>query len=62
MSAETVPPLKNSSDESLDQAIKEVYRIYGPDLAVFFSTVHAHSKDDNKEAISRIDWRQFKEP
>jgi hypothetical protein len=47
------------NDKKLDQAINRVYRKYGSDLALFFSTVCAQVKSDSARS-ARTDSRFLK--
>jgi hypothetical protein len=35
-------PAVNSAEENIDRAVERIYRIYGPDLSVFFRAVQGH--------------------
>ena len=43
-------PTVNQAEEEIDRAVKQVYRIYGPDLSVFFRAVRDQLERSEKSS------------
>lgn len=58
MPKKTQTPIANPAEEDIDRAVERVYRVYGPDLSVFFGAIQDHlqrserrAKDDQSDAV-----------
>lgn len=46
-------PTVNQAEEDIDRAVERVYRIYGPDLSVFFRAVQDQLQLERSERSNR---------
>jgi hypothetical protein len=50
-------PAVNPAEENIDRAVERIYRIYGPDLSVFFRAVQGHLNLEKSEGAATADTR-----
>ena len=46
-------PTVNQAEEDIDRAVERIYKIYGPDLSVFFRAVQSQLQLERSEKSSR---------